>query len=377
MKRIAYLSALLCMVFLAVFAAADESPATWPGEFGGSRYLIVHESLTWQEAADRCTEMGGHLLTITSREENDYIVSILPEKPLNCYWTGMYQISDGTWLTVTGEKADYFNWAPNEPNNMQAEAYVHIFGVRYTGGKGIKEPGQWNDADPAGAEYAADFYALGNFGFICEWEIEEAGDVPTDDAAASTAALPVSSTGDAQGFTVVHLGVYESVVSNSDGEHKTVRTSSLAFSGEIPAEKAIAVIHAPDTGKCTLREKASTSARALGKCKAGTVVAVLEYGKKFCRISYQGEVGWVLTSCLKFYGDAQAPIGAGMLTWKGQTSSDRTINIRNTADSGSSKVAEWPVGLSVTVFSKNGKWYEIEHEGVHGFVHEDYLMLIE
>ena len=34
---------------------------------GGERYVLVEEALSWQEASQRCQEMGGHLATITSQ----------------------------------------------------------------------------------------------------------------------------------------------------------------------------------------------------------------------------------------------------------------------------------------------------------------------
>lgn len=177
-------------------------------------------------------------------------------------------------------------------------------------------------------------------------------------------------------FPVLELGVYESVILIG-GEEYAVPTASLTFADDVPAEKAIAVIHAPSTGKCTLRRAASASAKSLGKCKAGTIVAVLEYGGKFCRIHYGGEVGYVLTSCLKFHGGAEVPVGTGVLTWNGKATGRTTINIRNAADSDAHRIAQWPTGTEVVVFGRDGKWFEIEHDGMHGFVHEDYLTMSE
>lgn len=191
-------------------------------------------------------------------------------------------------------------------------------------------------------------------------------------------AAPSGLTATLEGSIVAisQLGVYQSCVI-IDGEEAIVLTADLIFAEDVPSDKAIAVIYAPNTGKCTLRQKASDSAKALGKCKAGAIVAVLEYGRKYCKISCDGEVGYVLTSCLKFYGEADAPAGTGTLTWNGKATGRTKINIRNAADSDAHKIAEWRTGTEVAVFGKNGKWYEIEHEGMHGFVHENYLTIGE
>ena len=36
-----------------------------------SCYVVVHTSLTWQEARSACEAFNGHLVTIESQEEND------------------------------------------------------------------------------------------------------------------------------------------------------------------------------------------------------------------------------------------------------------------------------------------------------------------
>lgn len=134
-------------------------------------YRIINEAVSWKEAKRRCEELGGHLATITSKEEETKILSILGTNPRNCYWIGLYRSSASSpWRWVTNETYSYKNWAPNEPNDDKKtnEKYVHIFGRKYTGGSGIKNPGQWNDATNTGAGY--EFYKLKNFGYICEWE---------------------------------------------------------------------------------------------------------------------------------------------------------------------------------------------------------------
>ena len=47
------------------------------GQYLGHTYRLVKESLTWDEAKTRAEELGGHLATITSAEENNVIQSLL------------------------------------------------------------------------------------------------------------------------------------------------------------------------------------------------------------------------------------------------------------------------------------------------------------
>ncbi|MHC4253655.1 MAG: protein kinase domain-containing protein, partial [Planctomycetota bacterium] len=45
-------------------------------KFGGHWYKLFPEPTTWHDAKRRCEEAGGHLVTITSKEENDLVVSL-------------------------------------------------------------------------------------------------------------------------------------------------------------------------------------------------------------------------------------------------------------------------------------------------------------
>ncbi len=142
--------------------------------FNGHYYKVIDQGLTWHAAKNACEKLGGHLITINTAAENAFIASVLSEKAKkNCYWTAItYDHNSNKWIHYDNSPIGAFNWADYEPNSFENndETYVHLFGVRYTGGKGIKEIGEWNDASSNGAAYADSFYALSNFGYICEWE---------------------------------------------------------------------------------------------------------------------------------------------------------------------------------------------------------------
>ena len=86
-----------------------------------------------------------------------------------------------------------------------------------------------------------------------------------------------------------------------DGEFLRVPTASLSWETEADDDQRIAVIYAPSTGKCTMREEASKQGKIIMTCKAGRVVTVLRVGDVYTRIVYDGVEGLVLNSCLKFY----------------------------------------------------------------------------
>ena len=115
-----------------------------------SNYYLSSESYSWEDANTLANELGGHLVSINSSDENAVIESLSPGNNL---WIGLYQnlnASDfsepsGGWEWVTGECLDYLNWAGPEPNNDNGEGYGHmnIFGTW----------SDWNDAVYAGLPF--------------------------------------------------------------------------------------------------------------------------------------------------------------------------------------------------------------------------------
>lgn len=168
------------------------------------------------------------------------------------------------------------------------------------------------------------------------------------------------------------LGVVSSMIV-ADGAEQNVPTAELQFSGDVGEDRRIASILAPRTGKCSLREKASDKADVITKCKAGTVVQVLEYGKSYCRVVCEGEMGYVQTACLTFLDPAAEIMGTTVLTYNGRATGSAQVPVRNTASNDSSMIVKLRSGTEVAVLGKTGKWYEVAYEGMHGFVHENYM----
>ncbi|MDT8356917.1 MAG: lectin-like protein [Methanomicrobiaceae archaeon] len=118
------------------------------------------------EAASGMTLGGdlcpGHLATVTSQDENDFIVDTFTGS-LDLKWIGGFQDSvnssteDIGWEWITGEPWSYTNWNAGEPNNWNYGGYGYEDAVTYWG-----ETGVWNDA-PNGWRYY-------NGGYIVEFD---------------------------------------------------------------------------------------------------------------------------------------------------------------------------------------------------------------
>lgn len=127
-------------------------------EVNGHRYQLFDESMTWTEAKAYCESLGGHLVTVSSEEEQDIIVSLIRNGDYKAYWLGGY-IEDGNWKWVTGEDFSYSNWDPKEPNGGSNKFYLQIYNEeKYWG----LWDDTWNNGDHGGG--------IKQEGIVCEWD---------------------------------------------------------------------------------------------------------------------------------------------------------------------------------------------------------------
>ncbi|MFC1862903.1 PEP-CTERM sorting domain-containing protein [Thermodesulfobacteriota bacterium] len=141
---------LFAIVFLSS-GIASAIPIQWESTIGGNDnwYDVVFYSGTWDEARlnseqQSWNDITGHLVTLTSAEENAFVWDNLP---YNLFFLGGYQTDKsaepgGNWAWVTGELWDYTNWHPNEPNDGQGYSGEDEDHLEF---KGITTTGEWND----------------------------------------------------------------------------------------------------------------------------------------------------------------------------------------------------------------------------------------
>ena len=144
-------------------------------EFNGHYYQVYDNSMTWTEAKEYCEKLGGHLVTITSIEENNYIKDLVVSNgKKNAYWLGASDSeTEGVWKWVTGEPFEFSDWGTDEPNQDGEENYLELLvnAINYS----LK----WNDSNLNGG---GGMVSLQNHGFICEWdEIPESGGSMSDE----------------------------------------------------------------------------------------------------------------------------------------------------------------------------------------------------
>lgn len=107
------------------------NPVLWLAN--GHYYAVVRQSLHWnaaRTAAENLRFRGspGHLVTITSKAENDFLSVNLLFANVNRYWIGLTdEGTEGNFRWVTGEPLTYTNWSGNNPDNaLNSEHYGEI-----------------------------------------------------------------------------------------------------------------------------------------------------------------------------------------------------------------------------------------------------------
>ncbi len=92
--------------------------ASAKGEYNGNTYEYYDYPLKWSDAYRFCEKKGGHLVTINSQGENDFLSNLLYNK-IGGGWvnvlTGGKTFDHETWFWITGEPFDYMNWSADEP----------------------------------------------------------------------------------------------------------------------------------------------------------------------------------------------------------------------------------------------------------------------
>lgn len=165
-KRAAFLAACLgmsCLMFSAGWLggrhAGEQNAAV--ATRNGHRYEVISRKATWESAKVYCESQGGHLATITSREEEELIVELLEQSGVVIAWLGAdNRNSSGGFRWITGEEFEYASWGIGEPNNTGGQEHCLML-------TNHEDQGWiWNDAPDNGH----DFYKLKEIGFVCEWE---------------------------------------------------------------------------------------------------------------------------------------------------------------------------------------------------------------
>lgn len=160
MKKILSILLVCCMAASLLPVSALAESAFIPDDavtFNGHTYKIFEQALSWNDAKAYCESLGGHLVSITSQEEQDFLTAYSNTLDGSGYiWIGMQR----PWeYWVTGEPVTYTNWGYGEPDSWAGQVNgCMLINTEYKGSSYHIAPGEWDDWQGSSAY------------FLCEWD---------------------------------------------------------------------------------------------------------------------------------------------------------------------------------------------------------------
>ena len=121
--------------------------------FQGHYYEVFRHKRTWDESKRLCEAMGGHLVTITSESEQEFVLALLRQYPhlpfSSCWLGGTDRQTPGYWRWTTGEELTI-------TNHLELDGGTeHWLALRL-------DTGKWDDYSDKGESFGEQW-------FMCEW----------------------------------------------------------------------------------------------------------------------------------------------------------------------------------------------------------------
>jgi hypothetical protein len=140
--------------------------------YNGHWYQRFDTTMTWHEAKTHCENLDGHLATINSQAEDEFVYNNLAAfSPHEKVWIGATdETQEGAWEWVTSEVWNFTNWAENEPNNCSDGEHYLMY---YTPNDPRGRAGFWNDigeGDNGGCSCGNCIDGWHPISTICEWD---------------------------------------------------------------------------------------------------------------------------------------------------------------------------------------------------------------
>ncbi len=124
-------------------------------------YAFTSTSGTWEQVEQEAVSHGGHLVSITSQAEQDFINSeFVSPNSSYVFWTGLTDSAEeGVFRWSNGDAVSYDNWKFGEPNDLWGEDYVS---VNWNYVHRFGSLGDWNDEPLNGVDGGVNIFSQGN-----------------------------------------------------------------------------------------------------------------------------------------------------------------------------------------------------------------------
>ncbi|XP_066537341.1 C-type lectin domain family 4 member D-like [Hoplias malabaricus] len=96
--------------------------------FSGKCYYFSTDKKTWNASRDACVAEGGHLVIVSSTEEQDFLKKSAPFSGEHFYWVGLTDAvteGDWRWLDGTPLSATPPMWYSGQPDNWKGKSGEH------------------------------------------------------------------------------------------------------------------------------------------------------------------------------------------------------------------------------------------------------------
>ncbi len=174
---------------------------------------------------------------------------------------------------------------------------------------------------------------------------------------------------------VVYMGLGRSMIL-TEGETRLVNTVELNWQTEAPEDKVLAIITPKNSTYCWLYAKPNrkiTTAK-LTQCLREKVVRVIETGKAWTMVDYDGMRGYVRTAALEFCYNDHVDFESGVVSVKGRTKGKDTAWTYYRGGK-HNVIEEYKLGTPLTVFDVLDQWAEVDICGRHCYIRSDHFTL--
>lgn len=220
-----YISALLCfslvfcsLSFFSLISSAQDEVFEYAVKYNGNYYKAFDYRLSWDEAKERCEEYGGHLVTINTPEEDEFVFNYLISKRIYGAWIGCINEGD-CWRWVTNEEFDYKNFADSEDPGLETGDEINsipgytVQGIKTMTAMYFEEytDGKWHMYDEGTLTYP----------YICEWESIGAGyeyDIMVTDSTSGDALSGAQVSWEDKTYIIPQNGVVSIIIDDSNAE---------------------------------------------------------------------------------------------------------------------------------------------------------------
>lgn len=110
-----------------------------------SCYMSPNVAADWFGAQANCSSYNSHLVTVSSRNENSFLIRefISKQHKSRHFWIGLQRapFDDSIWFWVDGSRLTFRDWYSGQPDNYRQEEYCGEMYVLYVDTGEVR----WND----------------------------------------------------------------------------------------------------------------------------------------------------------------------------------------------------------------------------------------